>query len=180
MATMLKNVVIEEDSSNRFQAQVFETSMASIIAFLFIATIFGGVVNLGNGDTAGGIMCFLIGAVLAGVFGYFVGIRRITIDLDADLVYLTFRSLLRKRQQEFPLSDVTEYKFTRSSEGQIVEVEPGEALENRWGYCLQMTTRDGTDHDLYAMRGQHVLHLGHRLRHWLDEHHVLTAPRESQ
>lgn len=177
---MLKNVVIEENSPNRFQVQVFENTLALILSLMVSGLLIAAYFNFRTADGEGVLLCLLIALVLAGVFAYFVGVRRLTIDRDANTVHMTTRTLIREKVQSLPLSEVSAVFFRRNSEGHVVDVPPDEDHKHRWIYGFGFVMKDGAEHAFYNLKGRHVYDTGRALQAWIETHAVLTAPAETQ
>ncbi len=172
---MLQNLAIEENSPERFQAQVFEYTMGIVFAVLFAVTVMAGVFNFQDGSFKGAFMCFLLGIILGGIFLYFVGVRRITIDRPENKVYLTTRTLIREKIQDIPLSEVERLYFRRNSNGHVVDVEPGEPYRRKWIYGIGLVMKDGRERELYNIAGKHVYDLGNTLLAWFNGDDALTV-----
>lgn len=176
---MLSKVIIEENSPERFQAQVFEYTMAVVLAVLTTVTVMAGVFNIQDGNGTGAVLCFLIGIVLGGIFLYFVGVRRMTIDRLENRIHLTTRTPIREKTQDIPLSEVERLYFRRNSNGHVVDVEPGEAYRRKWIYGIGLIMKDGQERELYNIAGTHVHTLGNTLFAWFEAHDALTGGPEA-
>lgn len=172
---MLNNVIIEENSPERFQAQVFEYTLGIVLSVLTAVTVMAGVFNLQDGDGKGAFMCLLLAIILGGIFLYFVGVRRMTFDRAENRIYLTTRTLIREKIQDIPLSEVERLYFRRGSNGHVVDVEPGEAYRRKWIYEIGLVMKDGQERELYNIAGTHVYELGNTLLAWFEPHDALTG-----
>ncbi len=165
---MFQNLRIEDTTSDRFQAQIFEHMLALILVILGVGLIMAGILNIYGGDIGTGSLCLVIAALLAGGFLYFVGVRRITIGVQDDRILMTTRTVLRDKKLDLTLSEVSHVRFSRSASGHIVDVPPGEPYKAKWIYTIGFTLHEGTDHLFYDLKGKHVYDLGLVLLAWLE------------
>lgn len=166
----LKPIHIEENTPDRLQLQLFDTTMGFVFFVMGGVGGMAGVFNLQGGNLIEGIGAILLAQFFVAIPLVFMGVKRLTIDSTQNKMWLTNRALLRFSQEEFHLSDIKELALVDQTTGTSGPKDLGigeefVAQRNAY-YTIEARFVDREPHVLFSRSGMSTYRAGQVILAW--------------